>query len=414
MRGRKMDSGNQLTFKTFYDDNGNIVYEGNTYNGKAYGQGKVFWSNGNIYQEGEFGLKGLINGTEYYSNGQPRFKGTFSVNRAYGPNAPVDGEFYDTEGKLLFSGKFKVKYSEVGYPTVIEPERFGLILQDNYPGYPIYFYDDEKHFLNEQVMNNILSIANMLHSEALEANSYYLIMQQLRKLRVEYDSEIRISAAFFVNTYKAMLDACFMQIAKLYDNYKTSLTLGKLIETCINNSSLFPEYRFQIVDEEGKSDTINVPYRHIVKPDEVFYFNKREPDCFNETCATKAPVCDYQSVDLTFPDFLNLYKEKLHSYNKVINRVEEQRNKVFAHNDEIIIYDINGFLNKNPISYDDIKTLIDFAFDCTELIIGRITDIQKARQYDNIDDLEGALKLIRLGLKYLNIEIEQKKDDRIR
>ena len=94
MRGRKMDSGNQLTFKTFYDDNGNIVYEGNTYNGKAYGQGKVFWSNGNIYQEGEFGLKGLINGTEYYSNGQPRFKGTFSVNRAYGPNAPVEGEFY--------------------------------------------------------------------------------------------------------------------------------------------------------------------------------------------------------------------------------------------------------------------------------------------------------------------------------
>ena len=408
-----MDSGNQLTFKTFYDDNGNIVYEGNTYNGKAYGQGKVFWSNGNIYQEGEFGLKGLINGTEYYSNGQPRFKGTFSVNRAYGPNAPVEGEFYDTEGKLLFSGKFKVNYSGVGYPTVIEPEGFGPIPQDNCPGYPIYFYDDEKRLLNDQVMNNILSIANMLHNEALEANSYYLIMQQLRKLRAEYDSEIRISGAFFVNTYKAMLDACFMQIAKIYDSNKASLTVGKLLEKCIENSSLFPEYRECLVKEGGKEKIIYLPYKHKVKPNEVHFFEKKEHKFFNEKDIKENTNIAYSVVDLKFSELLALFQDNINSLNKILCCIREQRNKLFAHNNEIIINDLNGFLNRNPVSYNDIKTLIDFAFDCTELIIGRITDIQKARQYDNIDDLEGALKLIRLGLKYKKIEIEQFKQNQL-
>ena len=58
-----------------------------------------------------------------------------------------------------------------------------------------------------------------------------------------------------------------------------------------------------------------------------------------------------------------------------------------------------------PIYYSDIKVLIDFSLDVTRLIIGVLTNINKAEQYSNIDDWEGTLRLVQLGNKYKDVEI---------
>ena len=62
--------------------------------------------------------------------------------------------------------------------------------------------------------------------------------------------------------------------------------------------------------------------------------------------------------------------------------------------------------DKNPVTYPDIQELIDFALDCTRLILGALTGVSRAVSYGNIDDMEGTLMLAKLGLKYQDYEID--------
>ena len=63
---------------------------------------------------------------------------------------------------------------------------------------------------------------------------------------------------------------------------------------------------------------------------------------------------------------------------------------------------------KNPVTYPDIQELIEFALDCTRLILGTLTGVNRAEKYGNIDDLKGTLMLTRLGLKYQDYEMKQR------
>lgn len=109
--------------------NDELAYEGLTRYGKPYGLGVSYYPNGNIYQEGVFYKKGIIQGKEYYSSGQLKFAGIWAFNGGYGPNYPVMGNYYDEKGDLIFSGKFEVKKGGVGYPMMKYP-RYRLFEKD--------------------------------------------------------------------------------------------------------------------------------------------------------------------------------------------------------------------------------------------------------------------------------------------
>ncbi len=47
-----------------------------------------------------------------------------------------------------------------------------------------------------------------------------------------------------------------------------------------------------------------------------------------------------------------------------------QRNKLYAHNDEQRILSNENLPDRHPISYPDVQEMIDFALDCTGLILG--------------------------------------------
>ena len=119
-------------YKRLYSQKGVLLYEGMTYNGKACGAGMSFWPDGTIYQEGLFGVKGLLWGSEYYPSGDLRFKGAFHLNGAYGPNFPELGEFYDDSGQLLRKGKPRIWTSGLGYPFIVDPEGFGGAAKGKY------------------------------------------------------------------------------------------------------------------------------------------------------------------------------------------------------------------------------------------------------------------------------------------
>jgi len=116
-------------WEKLYDD-GILVYEGYTLNHKACGLGRAYNTDGSLIMEGCFGIKGLLSGKIFYSNGVIMYDGLFRLNQAYGPNYPEYGSWYDRNGKLLYRGMFSVARSSLGWPRVTEPEGFDTIPVD--------------------------------------------------------------------------------------------------------------------------------------------------------------------------------------------------------------------------------------------------------------------------------------------
>ena len=88
---------------------------------------------------------------------------------------------------------------------------------------------------------DLVKIAEELHQEAFDANAYYLIMLQYRDFRKKYDPEMRLSLAFYQVVYGALMKACFMEIAKLYESSSNVVSIGSMLDLCRSNISLFPE-----------------------------------------------------------------------------------------------------------------------------------------------------------------------------
>lgn len=257
----------------------------------------------------------------------------------------------------------------------------------------------------------LIKLAKELHQEAFDANAYYLIMQQYGRFRKEYNDEMRLSPAFYQIVYEALQKACFMEIAKLYDKSSDVVTIGSLLKECQDNLSFFPEYRDTItVKDDGKEYTFPVPYHHHLKPEEECFFKSQVESqrqifrIFDAPSPDSTPV----QVDLTFSEFLGLYQKRFQSLSKKRENIRTQRNKIYAHNDVEHIMGDETVYQRNPITYPDIQELIEFALDCTGLILGTLTDVCQATRYSNIDDWEGTLRLARLGLKYQDYDMEQR------
>ena len=129
-------------WKKIYSANSVLLYEGYVKNGKPYGEGKSFYPDGTVYQDGIFDIKGLIKGKEYYPSGQLRFEGTYKMNRGYGPNYPDSGKCYSESGELMYEGKFDVLRSGLGYPMIQKPKGFGAVVQHGRPEIEYMMWND--------------------------------------------------------------------------------------------------------------------------------------------------------------------------------------------------------------------------------------------------------------------------------
>ena len=134
----------QENWQCIYSENQTLIYEGFTVNGKPYGAGTVYYPNGSKYQEGVFGIKGLLVGREYYSNGNIRFEGVYSLNCAYGPNYPYMGTVYDHNGQETYNGIIKIKRSGLGYPCNNNTPGLGQIVQSDAPKCNWFMWENER------------------------------------------------------------------------------------------------------------------------------------------------------------------------------------------------------------------------------------------------------------------------------
>ena len=122
-------------WKKIYSKKGKLMYEGFTKDGKPFGSGTSYYSNGKKCQEGLFDAKGLVYGREYYRNGKIRFEGSYKTNNKYGPNYPVFGSCYDEEGNEIFYGELKIVKSGLGLPTIVKPECFATVVFGGKPNF---------------------------------------------------------------------------------------------------------------------------------------------------------------------------------------------------------------------------------------------------------------------------------------
>lgn len=118
-----------IEYKKIFSEEGKLLYEGYTLHNAPYGFGIAYFANGNVYREGIFDIKGIVQGKEYYHSGNLRFEGQWSLTRGYGPNAPYDGNAYGEDGELIYSGKFEIKRGGVGWPMIQKPKGFPLELK---------------------------------------------------------------------------------------------------------------------------------------------------------------------------------------------------------------------------------------------------------------------------------------------
>ena len=119
-----------------YDHKGNLIFEGEYFNGNRNGKGKSYYANGKLYFEGEY-LNGERNGKgkKYNEYGRLKFEGEYLNGKKNGK-----GKEYNWYGNLIFEGEYLngIKWSGKGY----DKQKNIIYVLNNGKGY-IKEYNDE-------------------------------------------------------------------------------------------------------------------------------------------------------------------------------------------------------------------------------------------------------------------------------
>ncbi len=254
----------------------------------------------------------------------------------------------------------------------------------------------------------LISFAKGLYSQALNANCYYSMIDQYRNAIKKNNGVLEHFPAFYHLTYNALLNTCFMEVAKLYDD--NGLSLGKLLKECSNNLNIFPKNRTTIEYEaDGVKFSKEVPYQYRLRKEEEIFF--KEFVTSQRKLFEIFTDCDIESIpiqkDFTFPELLDLYKKRYCSLSKKKEKLRKQRNELYAHNDIRRKFDEKGIQDDYPISYSDIKELIQYALDLTIMVIAILTGIKEPEIYSNIEDFDALLRYAKIGM---DIQKEKQKD----
>lgn len=258
----------------------------------------------------------------------------------------------------------------------------------------------------------LIKIAEKIYSEAEDAYIYRAIMRQYIQHANNYPDVLKVSAAFHETFYKALDESCFMKVAKLYERTDSTVSVGTLLKQCEENIEFFPEYQGTItIAQDDKKYSCKIRYQHHLEKEEEVFYKERVSSERQMLAIFNCPDAENVSirVDLTFPELLELYKKRFHSYRKHIESIRIQRNKIFAHNDMEVLINDETIQKKHPVLNKDIDEMIHFALTCTSDILSIIKgEIQYDLRWPRLDDLENTLVLTRIGIKYHEYELKEK------
>lgn len=187
-------------------------------------------------------------------------------------------------------------------------------------------------------------------------NDCFELYKHIIESKTKYIVEMNIAPAFFQLTYSSLLHTVFIEISKLFDN-NSSTSLFKLLNVCRENVSLF-----KTTSDIGYVDCDTDKY--VLEKTVPIDINKELSDCS-------------QLLKSVFTERENL---------------RNQRNKYYAHLDEAY-KDNNGKLQKDfPLTYGDMKKLIQIANEiCNKISVVFDESIHAIHSY-NVFDVDNIFK----------------------
>ena len=247
----------------------------------------------------------------------------------------------------------------------------------------------------------ILHLANSLFDEAVAAKSYWLILQQFEKNTTDYHDEVNCSPAFYTIVFQALTQSLFMNLSKVYDWHKKSLTIRTFLAEVQN-----------ITEEDFESgvrkdfDLLKGKFQHSLTPYEEMFFPNEVQE---QKDILKIFRCDYRSttVNLTLQEMKKLYQDRFDILKQdTIPNLINRRNIVFAHNDAETNFDYAKAAEHYPVTEESVILLIDFAIECLQFYISILSGTYKLAEYININDWTNTLHLVRMGTEYRDIQLK--------
>ena len=251
----------------------------------------------------------------------------------------------------------------------------------------------------------IIKLAENLWQQSLLIKSYFIVWRQYSQNQKEHPDAIQCSPCYYNTTYYALFNAMMMGLSRLYDT-KDNLSIGYLLKLCNDNKKLFPYYKDVCkINIGGKEYVKGIHFRHTINPKEEWFFKEyiAQERKWREIL-NKCFECDLDqpfSKDVTPEELIELYNKTFRALNKNRDRLREQRNKIFAHNDQQVNFNTKEILTKNRLSVSDIETLIDFTFDMERFVVGCLKNEFLPDKFTNSDDWEYTLQLVDRSLNLL-------------
>ncbi len=240
----------------------------------------------------------------------------------------------------------------------------------------------------EMTEEEILQIANALYEQAVLSNSLFSMYIQGNEKFAEKCKTIDCFPTFYNLTMTALVNTCFMEVAKMYDEGPN--TLSELIEICMENVSVFPDRMETHRREPDKKVHAEISYQYLLSPEERELLERIEEKKPRESKAT----------DYSFGEILDFYKKRLAELNGIRKNLHKQRNKKYAHNDHLVISSGRPAEISNPISVEDMRKLITCALDITKMILKALTGSSYPDEYSIEDEFSS---LLDCAERYINI-----------
>lgn len=244
----------------------------------------------------------------------------------------------------------------------------------------------------------LIELSKNLMEETLYARAYKDILDQYKTLRYSFKDELMLSSTFHLISKMALVEALTMRLARLYDTDEKSAGLGFLLKQANQNIDYFPRNRGEHSFEcDGHIYTFIAPLTHTLRECEKCYYKERVRQ--EEGIANLFDLPPNINIEVKINELVGMYQKRFASLNKERKNLITQRNKIYAHNDRETNFEFNDIYAKNPLFYNDIEKLLEFAEDFTSFCYEYLSGNYAMQKFSNIDDLESTLLYARKGLQ---------------
>lgn len=207
-------------------------------------------------------------------------------------------------------------------------------------------------------------LLDVLGKEIANAHAYYRLHDKLIEAIPDYQTEYAQSNTFWTLTMQALFDSALLHLCRVYDAYSTSLSLANLLMALKMNSCLFSKENFEA---------------------------RLADNPFVESLSQLDRTLSPDEID---KDILLVTEE-----NKTVKKLLIWRHNVIAHRGAKVSLGKNQILADNPLSEDEIKSLLEIALST----FNKYSSLYRASTHTPYivgqDDYQSTLNYIRAGLQ---------------